>query len=161
MSISAIATGIKTTLEAVENVGLVYDYQPVPQNDWSTFVNKFSVVDNGTRRINAWTVQYTGEQREKVGIGFGSTLGERGINFVIRGHYSWNDGTSDVAFRNLVEEVANALDAAESLQGTAIRSRLVDVILPGDASPIMLGDVMCHYVEIRLQAIAQVTLATA
>lgn len=161
MSTSAIAVGIKTTLESVSTVGVVYDYQPVPKNDWSTFVNQFSVTDGGVRRINAWTIQYTGEQREKVGIGLGSTLAERAINFVIRGHYSWHDNTSDVAFRDLVEDVADALDAAESLQGTAIRSRLVEVILPGDASPIMLGDVMCHYVEIRLQAIAQVTLATA
>ena len=161
MSISAIATGIKTTLEAVTAVGVVYDYQPVPKNDWATFINKFSVTDGGTRRINAWTVQYVGELREKTSIGIGSTKAQRTMSFVIRGHYSWYDPTSDVTFRDIVEQVANALDAAESLQGTAMRSKLVGVQLPSDASPIMMGDVMCHYVEIRLEAFEQVTLATA
>lgn len=41
------AAALKTAIESVTDVGVVYDYQPFPKNDWAQFVTTLTVVIGG------------------------------------------------------------------------------------------------------------------
>lgn len=153
------AAALKTALEGITDIGVVYDYQPYPKNDWAQFIDTLTVKIGGQRQVRAWTIQYDGENRDYQVVGIGSVKTIRSLNYIIRGHLSWSNPTSDKAFRDLVEQVATAVDTARSLGGTALDHQPVTIDLPNDASPVMIGDVLCHYVEIRVIVKAVETLA--
>ncbi|CAB4199391.1 hypothetical protein UFOVP1336_33 [uncultured Caudovirales phage] len=144
------ATAIKNAISAVPDIGLVYDYQPYPKNDWAQFIDTLTVVIGSQRQVRAWTIQYDGENRDYQAVGVGSVKIVRNVNYIIRGHMSWSNPSSDSAFRDLIEKVATAIDQARSLNGTALDHQPVTIDLPNDASPVMIGDVLCHYTEIRV-----------
>lgn len=153
------AAQLKSALEGIANIGKVYDYQPYPKNDWAQFIDTLTVSIGGQRQVRAWTIQYQGENRDFQAIGVGSVKEIRLLNYIVRGHMSWSNPASDVAFRDLIEQVATALDTARSLGGTALDHQPVTIDLPNDASPVMIGDVLCHYVEIRVVVKAVETIA--
>jgi hypothetical protein len=144
------ASALKTAIESVTNSGVVYDYQPFPKNDWAQFVTTLTVVIGGQRQVRAWTIQYEGEDRRYESIGIGSVKTIRRINYIIRFHMSWAHPSSDGTFRDLIESAATAIDSARSLGGTALDHDPITIDLPNDASPVMIGDIMCHYAEIRV-----------
>lgn len=144
------AAALKTAIETVTDVGAVYDYQPFPKNDWAQFVTTLTVVIGGQRQVRAWTIQYEGEDRRYEAIGIGAVKTIRRINYIIRCHMSWAHPSSDGVFRDLLESAATAIDSARSLGGTALDHDPITIDLPNDASPVMIGDIMCHYAEIRV-----------
>jgi hypothetical protein len=152
--ISETADAIRDTVAAVTNVGNVFDYQPYPQNNWDEFVALFSLVVNGKLQVRTWTVQYLGERREELAIGIGATKQRRYMQWMVRGHMGHNGATSDVEFRDLIELVANALDSNRGLAGVAgvMDHDPCDVSLPNNAAGVVLGDVLCHYVEITFES---------
>lgn len=155
------AAGIKTVIESVTDVGLVYDYQPVPVGgDWAAFVSRFSTEINGTRQVRAWTISLLDEDRAYKTIAIGATKLIRKPLWLVRGYLSWQDPNSDQTFRNLIESVVTALDTSRSLGGTAIDHEAVAVTLPNDAQGVLLGDVVCHYAELRISPWFEETLAT-
>lgn len=157
------AAGIKAVIEAVENTGKVYDYQPVPVgNDWAEFVKKFTATIGASTQVRAFTVAYLGEEREYRTIAIGATKIRRNFDWLVRCYLGWHDPDSEATFRDaLVEPVATAIDAARSLNGTALDHDPVQVNLPNDGQGVSLGGVLCHYAEFRLRAWTEDTLATS
>lgn len=163
-TIAAQAAAIKAIVQAVPDVGTVFDHQPLPVNDWSKFVAAFTVDlgDGYGRHIRSWTIQYLGETRLEENVAIGATKVKRDISWVVRGHFSLDNNTEDSEskFRDLIEQVADALDTNKSLNGTAIDHDPVDVALPNNGAPIRLGDHLVHYAEITFRSITVETYAT-
>lgn len=162
--IGDLAAAVKVTCLTVANPGVVYDYQPMPQNDWATFIASFVVDVVGVPMVRAVTIQYVGEERTEKSIAIGNSKQRRAIRLVVRLHMSWDDTgatatTSEVLFRDWVEAVADALDANRSI-GPAYDHDPVDVGLPNNGAGLMLGDVLCHYAELALVAHVEQTLVT-
>ena len=156
------ATQIKAILDGVGDIGVTFDHQPLPRNDWAAFIESFTTVLAGKRVVRAWTVQYLGEVRvdraiARAGAGGGAKT-IRGIRWVIRGHMSWDDPTSEAIFRDLVELVVTRLDERRSLNGTALDHDPCDVDMPNNGAGVFLGDVLCHFAEISMTAKAEQTL---
>lgn len=163
--VATIASGIETVLDTVTDVGVTFDYQPLPARDWASFVDSFSTTvagyDSGNRHIRAWTVSYLGEERERRMVGIGATKVDRHTRWLIRGYLSWNDPGSDAAFRDLVEAVATKLDESRTLSGSVQDHTAVAVTLPNNGDGVMFGDHLAHYVELRFTAKDVDTLTTS
>lgn len=157
------AAGIAAVLNTVADVGVVMEKQPNPAPPtFAKFIATFSFTpQGGSKQVRAWTIQYVGETRVNPTMALGASKTMRHTRWVIRGHMSWNDsGDSETVFRDLVEAVTTALDAARSLNGTARDHDPCQVDLPANGSGVVLGDVLCHYAEITLTAKVEQTLAT-
>lgn len=155
------AAAIKAIIESVADTGVVYDYMPAPVgNDWTTFVAKFTTTIGGVTQVRAWAVTLIEEDRAYSTVAIGATKIIRKPKFLIRGYLSWADPDSDKTFRNLVEQVVTALDTAKSLNGTALDHEATAVTFPGNGQGVILGDVLCHYVELRISPWQQESLAT-
>lgn len=160
--VATTATAIVAAINTIPDAGVVFDYQPLPVNGWPEFVDSFTVTVASKRVIRAWTVVYLGEDRLPVTAanqGIGSDLIEqRAMRWKIRGHFGWTDATSDKAFRDLVEAVANALDARHNLGGSCYTHDPVDVNYPNDGAGIVLGDILCHYAEVTMTTYHQLNV---
>lgn len=149
--ITDTAAVISTTIQTVQEVGLVYDYQPAPVNGWDQFVASFIQTIDNEPVVRAVTIQYLGERRKERNVAVGSAaLQMREIDWMVRIHHGWRNPTSDAEFRSMVEAVANAIDANRDLSGVAgvIDHDPVDILLPGNGAGVLLGDVLCHYAEV-------------
>lgn len=154
------ATAIANVIATVPNVGLTYNYQPVPlSSDWTDYVNSFTTVINTQRVVRAWAVAYLGEGRAYRTIAIGATKTYRTVRWKVRGYFGFADG-SEATFRDLAEQVVAALDKAVSLNGTALEHDPCQVDMPNDGQGISLGGVLCHLVEITLSAKVEETLTT-
>jgi len=145
------AAVIKTTILTVANVGVVFDYQPYPAAEWDKFIATFTSTIGGVPRLRAFTVQYLGERRVPRTIGGTSgAIQTREIDWLVRAHWGLDDPTTDLAFRDKLEEVCDAIDRERGLNGVAGATDHdpVDVSLPERGAPILLGDIVCHYAEI-------------
>lgn len=161
-TVATQAAAIAALIGTVTDVGLVYDYQPVPKGlDWTTYTQKFVTSIGGVEQVRAWTVAFIGEDRAFRTIAIGATKTVRKSEFLIRGYLGWADPDSDATFRDLVESVANVLDTNRSLSGTAEDHEAVGVTLPNEGQGVLLGDVLCHYAELRLSPWVEESLATA
>jgi hypothetical protein len=149
MMLAEIATALKADLDAVPDVGVTFDTQPLPQNDWAAFIRAFTCEIAGKREVRAWSIAYTGERRAYRNAGYSKVIRE--ATFVVRGHLSMN-ATSDAVFRALVETVATQIDRDPSLGGTCIDHDACDVSIPDNGAGLFLGDVLCHYAEISVVA---------
>lgn len=155
------AAAIAAVIASVTDVGLTYDYQPVPKgNDWATYAQKFVTEIAGVPQVRAWTVSYQGEDRAFRNVAIGATKVIRKFDWLIRGYLGWQDPNSDATFRDLCESVVTALDTSRSLNGTAIDHEATRVRLPNDGQGVLLGDVLCHYVEMRISPWWEESLAT-
>jgi hypothetical protein len=155
------AAAIAAIIDAVTDTGLVYDYQPVPKGlDWATYTTKFVTTIGGVDQVRAWTVSYQGEDRAFRTVAIGATKLIRKFEWLVRGYLGWQDPDSDATFRDLNEAVVTALDTNRSLNGTAIDHEATRVTLPNDGQGVLLGDVLCHYVEMRISPWVEESLAT-
>ena len=162
--ISDLAAAAKATVLTVADPGVVWDYQPMPANDWATFLASFTADVAGAPMVRAVTIQYVGEGRTAKTLAVGSTKQRRDVKLVIRLHMSWFDTgasatTSESLFRDWVEAVADVLDANRSI-GPAYDHDPVDVGIPNNGAGLMFGDVLCHYAELTLTAQVEQTLGT-
>ena len=161
MTAATQAAAIAAIIDAVPDSGIVYDYQPVPKgNDWAAYAQKFVTSIGGTNQVRAWTVAYIGEDRAYRTVAIGATKLIRKYDWLVRGYLGWQDPDSDATFRDLCEAVVTALDTNRSLSGSAIDHEATRVLLPNDGQGVLLGDVLCHYVEMRLSPWVEDTLAT-
>lgn len=143
------AAAITAVLNTVTDIGKVLDHQPYPVKDWAGFVSTLSYDPGTGREVRAWTLQLVAEERKPLNIASFSTKVKREMQWLVRGHMSINEGSSDVAFRNLVEAVMDAIDTARSMSGTMQDHDPCDLSLPGDGAPVALGETVVHYCEIR------------
>lgn len=154
--IAPIAAGVKACLDRVPDVGVTFDWAPLPFSDWATFLDRFAWTrPDGQLEVRAWSVAFTGEKRAYRLAGYSKVMRE--VTFLVRGHLSMREDT-EPTFRALVGAVATALDADPSLGGTCLDHDAVDVHVPDNGAGLFLGDVLVHYVEITVVARVEQTL---
>jgi hypothetical protein len=157
--ISEQAAALTSIVAAVPNVGAVLDHQPYPMKDWAAFVDSLTVdIAPMGRHVRAWTIQYLGEDRKPNNIAVATTKVMRESSWVVRGHLSINEGTTDIIFRDLIEEVMDAIDARRSLNDTMQDHDPCDSRLPADGAPVALGDIIVHFCEIRFTGWVEATI---
>lgn len=160
--VSGTATTIKTTISAVSNIGVVYDYDPFPQADWEKFVQKFTTEIGGSRVVRAWTIKNVGRDTIPVSIAVGSEVQRPKLRWLIRGFVAvTEDGASDVVFRDLLEAVTEALNTNRSLSGapSILDHDPADYVLPNNGALLSLGDTICHYGEVTFTSTHEIVVA--
>lgn len=148
------ASAVAAVIDAVTDSGIVYSYRPMPKGDWSTFLDAFTVeLVVGQRHVRAWTVQYMGEERHELNIAMSAAKQRHFYSWKVRFYYGWQDATgSEPAFRNIVESVANALDANRTLGGACISHDPVDIVVPSNGDGVLLGTYLCHTAELDFRS---------
>lgn len=147
-----IRAGIKTVLETVTDIGRIYDYQLIPDDDTDSLEGMLESA-RYQGRIRVWhffrqsqsTTQYTAAGPSQT----------RAINefWAIQGIYEkLTDGASEKDFDDLVELIRAAFLADPTLGGTVTESELdgnygpqIERLEPAD----FLG-VICHFVQLTL-----------
>ena len=136
---------IKTTLEAVSNVGKVYDYERYIKDE-ATLKNLFGTTISDQYQLRGWTITSPAMAEEREAA-YG--LHQRTLDFVLRGYLGVDDNNaSEKTARILAETVCDAFSTNPFLGGVAF-----------GAEPAQLeqfeyrrfGNVLCHYIEIKLQ----------
>jgi hypothetical protein len=144
MSESAIRTQIYTILNAVTNVGKVYDYERWTA-DWTTFINLFKTTISGIDQIRGWEIGRRSAKEERQTLG----ANDRDHTFIIRGYLGLNDAAAtEKTMNNLVEAIAAAFRANLTLNGAAVQGH--DYLQIDLIEARTFGSVLCHYAELRL-----------
>jgi hypothetical protein len=144
MSLSLIRTKIKTKLEAISGVENVYDYKRYSA-DLATYKDLF-INDS---RVNTWDVER--KTFSKISHGGHGDVEDSSDDFVIRGFYSvYEKLTSEKTFQDLVETICADFLNDPTLGGTAT---LLRIPITGEFSTVMLGNVLCHQVQINISII--------
>lgn len=161
--INDVATALATTIDAVPDSGVVYSVTKLPsRNEWRAFVDSFTSTIGGERVIRAWVLQYLGETRRESTVAVGATKQLREIRYAARYYHGWYQAdNSEAAFRDMVEAVADSIDANRSLGGFALDHDPVDIDVPNDGSGVFLGDHLCHYAVINITVQVEATYTTS
>jgi len=147
MPLAEIRTQLKTVVAAVVDIGQVHDYERWAA-EWSKVLETFKATIGGAERIQAWTItrEGTAGSDHDVGQEWRSHL------MVLRGYRGLDDTQgSEKQFQDLIETVCAALRAQRPANLAATVSRLG----PAQVRIVehrILGDVLCHYCEIAVQA---------
>lgn len=142
---TTIRAAIKTRMEAVSNVGLVYDYQRLT-TEWDNFLDLFKTTINGSQVIRGWCITCEG-----VTLVERETYGGNTSNYAI--HYPYKiRGYFGVDDTNASEKTAFALaEAVREALSAHISSVALDNIPSLDTfEPRIFGDVLCHFIEISM-----------
>ena len=148
MSLDAIRTQVKTTIETVSGIGKVYDYERYT-HDWKQYNRLFTKND----KLNTWQIERPTFTRWIEATSGASTGVERVVHhLVIRGFYALNDELeSEKTFQDLMEAVTQVFRSDATLNSTAetiIESRSMP--MTGTIYKDFLGAVLCHIGEINI-----------
>ena len=152
MSLSAIRTQIKTTLEGVSGIGTVHEYERWA-NDWKGFLELFKTSANV---INGWMITRrktperwrTAEEYERV------------FEFAILGVYGLkDDDATEKTFQDLIEAICAAFRQDPDLGGACETTHPEFGSLAGRSGVQVevvenrvLGSVLCHFCVLRIGA---------
>ncbi len=149
MSLASMRSAIKSILEGVAGIGVVHDYERWTV-DWATYLSLFRAPAQNL--INGWTISRASTSE----VAFASGRHRRSHRFIVRGYYSQKDAAgSEKNFQDLIEAVCDGLRGNVSLNGTAESSGPPQVRRVESRT---LGDVLCHYCEIGLDADEEMTI---
>lgn len=143
MSLTIIRTEIKTVLDGITDIGVVYDYERFT-TDWDKFKEIFK--PPGKSYIRGWTIR-----REKTAEELSThEESDRDYSFKIRGYMSLKDSTAtSKTFDDLIETICDTFRALieNDLNGKADYVGLIQVDLVEDR---MFGTALCHYCELSI-----------
>jgi len=147
MSESAIRTQIYTILNAVTNIGKVYDYERWTA-DWTTFINLFKTTIATVDQIRGWEISRRSVGERQAIIKVGSGAHEDDHAYMIRGYMGVNDASAtEKTFNALIESIRTVFRDNKNLNGACERHGRIQ------ASIIefrLFGGVLCHYAELSL-----------
>lgn len=138
--ITDIRARIKTDLQTVSGIGQVHDYERF-SNDPTSFVSFF--VSAGL--VNGWTMVVGMESRWSA-----CKQVDRFYRVTIRGYRVLNDAAASAkAFDEEIDGVMTALENDWHLN--RLVENLEDGIDATDPDHRLFGEVLCHYIEIKLR----------
>ncbi len=141
MSLSLIRSQIKFKLEAISGVEKVYDFKRFC-SDWTTYKDLF-IKDS---KVNTWEIER--KSFSKMPRGGSGDVEDTVHDFIIRGFYSFYDAlATEKTFQELVETICADFIDDPTLGGKA---KMVHVPITGTFTTAMLGNVLCHVVEINI-----------
>lgn len=150
MSDTAIRTAIKDVLTAVENIGVVHDYERHAAT-WEKFIELFRASDGKIRGWEFTRRQRTGRQGT-LGAGFRET--ERRHVYKIHGYLGLQDLlASEKTFQALIDAICAAFADTPRLGGAHNSHEFIQVNV---IEPRMFGGVLCHFCEMSLTVIEPV-----
>lgn len=145
MSEATVRASIKTLIESVSNVGLVYDLEAFSA-EWDIFISRYKTTISSVDMIRAWTISCEAIQaRGFVAAGSRNTGNEYDYEYHIRGYQSYNyDTSTEKTFLLIALEVMAALNGG-IVSGTVFNADLAQLT---SYVPKILGGTLCHVAEI-------------
>jgi len=148
MAEADVRAQIYDVLVAVDNIGVVHDYERWSA-DWSAYLDLFKTSIDGQDVIRGWTITCQSFPQEYVQ--FGGSI-QRSYTYKVRGYVALKDSeASEKTAIALTEDVVEALDGDSTLHDDSGDTRFNTG--PADLSifePRLFGSVLCHYAEITL-----------
>lgn len=144
MSEATIRANIKTAIESVTNVGVVYDYLRFAA-EWDAFLDLFKTTIGGMDVIRGWHFTCDGFDPAQERETFGDTgYLNRDYHYTIMGYFSLDDSAASekTAFA-IAELVVNALS-------NHLTGGLDNMPTLVTFAPRTLGSVLCHFAEISM-----------
>ncbi len=153
MAIDTIRDEIRRVLESVNGIGAVHVYERWAKN-WNTVLQLFKT---DADRFHGWTVSRRSTARRQITLG----RKEAAHVFDIRGIYGLHDaGHTELFFQDLLDSIARAFDADETLAGACATTHPDWGPMNGavgfqidEVGVRMFGNVLCHFAECRLCAV--------
>ena len=143
MAYATILAQIKTYMEAVTNCGLVYDYVRW-HKDMPAMLALFKTTIGGVSQIRFWDISRT----KTLEVNKVSKENLRIYTFRIRGFLSLDDSAAtETTFQTLIELVCAKFRNVPTLNATAEAVFPIQVL---NTTHVMIGDVLCHMVEMDL-----------
>lgn len=152
MSEAAIRATIYSAINAVLNVGKVYDYER-HATEWGDFLDLFKTTIEGTEQIRGWMIGYRGiitAERETFRPGSKSGI-SRTHRFNILGVMGIDDSLeSEKTFAALAQTVCDALDNDDTLHGS-LYLNATPAAMGFDPSPF--AGILVHAAAINIDVI--------
>lgn len=142
-----IREAIATTLEGVAGAGIVHR-----RERWARHQDKFRALYEQDGAVKGWFVRRVRTRRRPMTY----DVNEVQHSWVIKGFRSFNDEVgSEIQFDMLVEVIAEAFRADDTLGGTVISCTTPQAagIQLTESTPVMFAGVLCHGVELELTTI--------
>lgn len=154
MSEATVRASIKTLVEAVSNVGEVYDHEPFAA-DWREYVDQFKCNVLGRDQIRAFTISMEATPRERLAVaGARNTHNQARHTYKIRGYCGFNeDCDTENEFLTVVIAVLAKLDTG-IVTGNAYNAPIAQL---DTYVPRTFGGVLCHFAEITQEVIEIIT----
>ncbi len=147
MSESLIRAQIYTILNAVTNIGKVYDYERLTA-DWNQFITFYKTQIGAVDQIRGCQISRKSVKEKKIVLGIGSSSHEKTHVFLIRGFLGVSDASAtEKTFNALIEAIATAFRTNKTLNSTAQDH---DFIQAESIEVRSFGGVLCHYAEMTL-----------
>lgn len=145
MSEPTVRAAIKTLIESVSNIGLVFDNEPFADT-WDLFITRFKTTISGVDMIRGWTISCEAIPAQPfVATGSRDTGNEYDYEYHIRGYQSFNyDTDTENTFLAIAILVMKALNSG-IVSGTVFNADLAQLT---SYTPRVFGGVLCHVVEI-------------
>jgi len=154
MSLADIREQIRVILAGVSGIGVGHDYDRWAV-DWGKFLNLFR--EESTGKINGYMISRKKRITRAVGL---NNDNFRTHHIVLRFIMGLKDeDASEIVFQKLIDDVCDALEAKDTLNGTCFTISDVgtgdtpDGIAGPQADVIdnrIFGSVLCHYAEINI-----------
>ena len=146
MSEATVRASIKTLLDAVSNIGNVYDIEPFADT-WDVFLDRFKATISSTDMIRGWTISCEAIGAEgQIASGARSTANVHAYTYRIRGYQGFDyDTSTEKVFLIVVLAVMAALDGG-IVSGAVFNANLAQLPI---YEPRTFGGVLCHYAEIE------------
>jgi hypothetical protein len=163
--VSQTADKIKTVIELVPDRGVVYTYDPFPAGEINDFVALLTTEITGRRVVRAWTIKNVGRDTVPISIASGSEVQRPVLRWLLRFFLAveGNAETTDVTFRDLLEQVTEQLNAKRTLMGapSILDHDPADYSLPNNGALLSLGDVVCHYGEVTFASTHEIVVTVS
>lgn len=145
MSEATVRASLKTILESVSNVGIVYDLEPFADT-WDVFISRFKTTVSSVDMIRGWTISCEAIPAQGfVATGARDTGNEYDYEYHIRGYQGFDFETNtEKAFLLIVLAVMAALNGG-IVSGTVFNADLAQLT---SYVPRVFGGVLCHVAEI-------------
>jgi len=145
MSETTVRASIKTLIESVSNVGLVYDNEPFADS-WDVFISRFNTVILGVDMIRGWTISCEAIPAQGfVATGSRDTGNEYDYEYHIRGYQGFDyEADTENTFLLIALAIMAALNGG-IVGGTVFNADLAQLT---SYTPRVFGGVLCHVAEI-------------
>ncbi len=145
MSEATVRASLKTILESVSDVGIVYDLEPFADT-WDVFISRFKTTVSSVDMIRGWTISCEAIPAQGfVATGARDTGNEYDYEYHIRGYQGFDFETNtEKAFLLIVLAVMAALNGG-IVSGTVFNADLAQLT---SYVPRVFGGVLCHVAEI-------------
>lgn len=150
MSEATIRASIKTLVESVSNVGMVYDHEPFADT-WNAYVDHFKCTVLGRKQIRAFTISCEAIPRERLTVAsVRNSHNQARLTYKIRGYCGFDESScTETEFLGVVIAVMAKLDTG-IVTGNAYNAPIAQL---DSYTPRTFGGVLCHYAEITQEVI--------